>query len=391
MAVARIMRTLGAWLGRSLLLLGLVYLTFALFEGISSTLLFGERLLRSSRKAQRYYHADEDKRHSQYDSTLGWVGSPNRSLPDLYGDGRYLRTDSHGFRTDEEISPDIPEDRVRAICTGDSFAFGQGVANNRTWCHLLSALEPTLQTVNMGQRGYGVDQAYLWYRRDGVPLDHQLLLFSFIDADFGRMGRKAHHGYGKPVLRLEDGELTVHNTPVPDFQGKDPLKARVRVALTQLRAVELGRRLVDRSPLADKVTLSPGLGQVVEKLIHDLDSSCRERSVALILIWLPVKREIDAPDLKWRIQVQEMAESLDIPFVDLSVPVRELPRLHAEGFFIRATDGENLEAAGHYNEKGNEWVAQELHSRLLQLEEVQELLLRSNDSSTVATTVVDQK
>ncbi len=74
---------------------------------------------------------------------------------------------------------------------------------------------PPLQTVNMGQGGYGVDQDYLWYKRDGVKLDANMLVFAVIAQDFFRMASDNFIGYGKPVLRARDGALVTENVPVP--------------------------------------------------------------------------------------------------------------------------------------------------------------------------------
>ncbi len=378
-SVHRVLRRIGSWLGRTLVLLGLVFLTFTLVEGLSSMVLFGGKLWRSGQHGLRYYRLATENRHIQFDPVLGWVGMPQRYLPDLYGEGKYLRTDSHGFRSDIEITPAVPADRVRVICTGDSFAFGQGVANNRTWCHLLSVLEPGWETVNMGQRGYGVDQAFLWYRRDGRELEHQLLLFSFIGGDFNRMKRRAHHGYGKPVLRLENGEIVVENTPVPASGGWTHWVSRVAVAATSLRSVELGRRLFDRSPLAGRSDDSQAVEDVAAAVLRELAQGARDRNIVPALIWLPVEREIDSEDVRWRPWVEEQAARLEIPFIDLSVPLRALPQQQARRLFIAENDGEHIDSAGHYSEEGNKWAATAIHARLTALESVREILGNRSD------------
>lgn len=384
MSVHRILPRIGTWLGRGLIFLGLVFLTFSLVEGLSSMVLFGGKLWRSGQQGLRYYRLAAEHRHIQYDSGLGWVGMPQRYLPDLYGEGKYLRTDSHGFRSDLEITPAVPADRVRAICTGDSFAFGQGVANDRTWCHLLSVLEPGLETVNMGQRGYGVDQAFLWYRRDGRELEHQMLLFSFIGGDFNRMKRRAHHGYGKPVLRLENGEIVVENTPVPASGGLTHWVSRVAVAAASLRSVELGRRLFDRSPLAGRSDDSQAVEEVAAAVLRELAQGSRTRNIALVLIWLPVDREIDSEDVRWRPWVEEQAARLEIPFIDLSAPLRALPPHEARRLFIAEDDAEHLDSAGHYSEEGNAWAAAAIHERLTALETVRAVLASRSDRGTPA-------
>ena len=44
-------------------------------------------------------------------------------------------------------------------------------------------LDPRFESVNMRQGGYGLDQAYLWYQRDGTRLAHDVHIFAFIFDD----------------------------------------------------------------------------------------------------------------------------------------------------------------------------------------------------------------
>ena len=67
----------------------------------------------------------------------------------------------------------------KKISSGDSFTLGYGVNNEETWPTAFSKLDERFETINMGQGGYGVDQSYLWYKRDGLEFDHQIHLFAF--------------------------------------------------------------------------------------------------------------------------------------------------------------------------------------------------------------------
>ncbi len=162
--------------------------------------------------------------HARYDAELGWVNLPSVDLPDVWGPGAGVRTNSQGIRARTEFEARVAPGRIRALCSGDSFAFGEGSGDLDTWCHLLTVLDDRLETVNLGQPGYGVGQSYLRYLRDGAPLDHQIHLFTFVDGDFDRAGRRSHYGYARPLLRLVGDELEVDNVPVPrvDRAGVGP-------------------------------------------------------------------------------------------------------------------------------------------------------------------------
>ena len=64
-----------------------------------------------------------------------------------------------------------------------------------------------LETVNLGQGGYGVDRAYLWYKRNETNLEHDIVVLAFISDDSWRMESDTFFGYGKPYLTIRDGEL----------------------------------------------------------------------------------------------------------------------------------------------------------------------------------------
>ncbi len=128
-----------------------------------------------------------ERRHVVYDPELGWVNDRNVRLDDVYTPGIGLRTNSQGFRSAADFSPDVPPGKIRLICSGDSFTLGFGVGDRDTWCDILTRIDTRLETINMGQAGYGLDQAYLWYRRDGLALDHQIHVLAFITDDFPRM------------------------------------------------------------------------------------------------------------------------------------------------------------------------------------------------------------
>jgi hypothetical protein len=185
-----------------------IVLLFALLEGAASLLLTGVEIIRTD--------AVPEHQHAEHDPLLGWVNLPNVHLPDIYGPGVAVRTNSQRFRSDRDFTTAVPAGRTRIICSGDSFTFGYGVDNADTWCERLVALDPRLETVNMGLGGYGVDQAYLWYMRDGTPLDHDLHLFVFLTDDFRRMRSDRFMGYGKPFLDVRDDSLVVANLPVPN-------------------------------------------------------------------------------------------------------------------------------------------------------------------------------
>lgn len=334
-----------------------------LVEGVSSVVYIAVRLFRDRALAE--------ERYTRYDPDLGWVSEPGTHIPDMYGPGVFLRIGAQGFRGERSYGRTVPPGLRRVVCSGDSYTFGYGVDDDHTWCHLLTRLIPGLETVNMGQGGYGIDQAFLWYRRDGVPIEHQAQLFAFVTDDFNRMQSDRFIGYGKPLLRMQKGALAVTNMPVPrprflltwlaGHRGHFEMLASVRLA--RAVASELGG---DAPPPAG----GDGTPQAVAAAIfRELRALHRARGSRLALVYLPTPADVRGCESDgWRRFTAEEARRLGIPFLDLVEAIRELPPAETDRFFLQGGGGgPYFGAAGHYTEKGNDWVARRIAARAAEL------------------------
>jgi hypothetical protein len=299
-----------------------------------------------------------ERRHTQYDPLLGWINIPSIYVPDMYGPGVSLRINRQGFRNAREFPRAVPPGRVRVVCSGDSFTLGYGVAGDQTWCERLTQLDARLETVNMGQGGYGVDQAYLWYKRDGGRIDHQAQLFAFIIDDFARARSTTTSGHGKPLLTVDGEALAVTNVPVPG-----PTSPALR------RLIELARglhtmRLADAIPLDGAEAGVDATLEMVGYLLADLQRINRERSSRLILVRLPTEDDLREPDAVWSPAVEQRARALGIPYIDLLDDFQRLTPSEAATLFIPAGQMIYEGHEGHYTVAGNELVAQLLDAKL---------------------------
>ncbi len=108
----------------------------------------------------------------QHDAMLGWTLRPGfrSELATVGLDGR---------RRD----PERPEPRasaVRLAAFGDSFTFGGDVADRHAYPEVLARMEPWLAIENFGVPGYGLDQAFLRYQRDGRRTPPQIVVIGFL-------------------------------------------------------------------------------------------------------------------------------------------------------------------------------------------------------------------
>lgn len=329
-----------------------------LAEGGSSLFLFVWDAATSTQVAER--------RHTTYDPELGWVNVPGVHVPGMYGPGIDLTTNARGFRGKEEIEREVPGGKRRVICAGDSFTLGYGVRDEDTWCAKLAAADAGWQPVNMGQGGYGVDQAYLWYRRDAADIAHDVLVFALITDDFRRMKHDSFVGYGKPVLEVDEaGALAVRNVPVPSRAYAAPWVTRNVKYLKQLRSVELLRRGLVKlgvAPAASDGAPAPEreaeTRRVAAAVFAELARLTRERGASLVLVYLPTEQD-HAGDAsrEWRALVAAEAERLGVGFVDAVAELKKLSAEDARRLYIPEGALDYPGAAGHFNEAGNEYAA----------------------------------
>lgn len=359
--------------GKRVLFFLIVNVVFLLaIEGLASSIVVAYR-------AAKRLPTLAERVHTRYDPELGWVNVPDLSIPDMYGPGISLRTNAQGFRNDRPFPTAVPSGRVRIVCSGDSFTLGYGVANDDAWCNSLAAIDSRIESVNMGQAGYGVDQSYLWYRRDGLKIDHDIHVFAFIGYDFERMRHDRFSGYGKPVLVLDHERLAVRNVPVPRRSALATTLSHLAREAANFRTVELIRRVVVGSPpppggvpgavpdAADRDALRP----VVEKLFESLHDLHAQRGRTLVLVYLPVQEEYapGEPD-PWRTFVHEAAARQGIPLIDLVPDLQAVSGAEAETFFIKPGEVRYGDAAGHYTLRGNQFVARALYRKLLAIDGV---------------------
>lgn len=345
----------------TVLTLTLTVLLLALIEGMASLALFMSEFATTGKIADRV--------HSQHDSGLGWINVPNLNLTDFYGPGKHLRTNSRGFRSDVDFAPEEPPNRIRVVCSGDSFTLGYGVANEEAWCQRLGQIEPVLETVNMGQSGYGFGQAYLLYMRDGVKVAHSVHIFAFITGDFSRMRGDRFMGYPKPLLRVEADELVATGVPVPQPSPFSTWIAPKVPSIRRLRLMQLSRKLLNRTSRSAEtmawLSPDPTSTEVVERILLNLVHAKRDEESVLLLIQIPVQDELAGHGSveayrAWRAFMVDAAERIDFEYVDMnevfgSLTVEERDRLYIQADASRYSGG-----GGHLTPYGNEVVAQTL-------------------------------
>jgi hypothetical protein len=311
-----------------------------------------------------------ERQHTEYDEELGWINLPNIFIEDMYSREDPLTTNSQRYRNKNDFSPQVPAGKIRIVCSGDSFTLGFGVDDDHTWCQQLATLNDGLETVNMGQGGYGVDQAYLWYRRDQAKLEHDIVLFAFISDDFLRMESDTFMGYGRPYLTVRDGELSQENYPVPR-RSYDASWLTVNLHMWQELATFkfLRKNFGKYLPAEDQGFVTKDhshTDDVVAKIYASLQDISRARERLAILVYLPTRGDYEeSNDIRWRHRVQAQASQHGYLFIDVAKEMLTLPRHEFEKMFRKG---------GHYTDEGNRYVAGIIYDRLSDYPELAPIL-----------------
>jgi len=342
--------------------IGFKLLVLAVVFGVGG--LLAEGLLSLALSVEIAVNSESLQNHCVHDPDLGWAHTPSQSFPDLYGSGIGLTTNSQRLRADRDYTPAVPDGRYRVVCLGDSFTMGYGVADDETYEAQLQALDPQLEVVNMGMGGYGIDQCYLWYLRDGERLETDLLLFVVIRDNFYRMLTSRFAGYfPKPTLALAGDTLTAQGVPVPDTMGSTRNFVR-RI----WRATAFNRGLRSDSPLrtprqrgyerpaATFAGADKPFAPLAEAVFAELARISKERGQAFAVAYLPDLRDLASPDstdfTEW---LGGILAQHDIAWVDLTQPFRALTPSARSTHYL---------PDGHFTVLGNRVVAETIDSEL---------------------------
>jgi lysophospholipase L1-like esterase len=123
-----------------------------------------------------------------------------------------LKIDAHGLRSTGAPPAGAPSGPILAV--GDSYTFGEDVADEETWPAQLQRLTGR-RVLNGGVAGYGFDQVVL--RAESLAAIHRpsAILVGAIAADIERTEMRRLWRKDKPWFAVVDGQLELRGVPVP--------------------------------------------------------------------------------------------------------------------------------------------------------------------------------
>lgn len=166
------------------------------------------------------YVSPERDRFWKYDPLLGWAHEPGY-------EGNFeteqfrtaVRINEKGLR-DRSHSYEREGDARRVLVLGDSFAWGYGVEESERFSQLLER-DLGVEVINAGVSGYSTDQELLWYQKEGIKYETDLVILVLTGNDVGDNNRQlVNNIYYKPRFVFKDGQLVPTGYPVPQTSSR---------------------------------------------------------------------------------------------------------------------------------------------------------------------------
>ena len=217
--------------------------------------------------------------------TRGWALTPFLHERDAFG-SKLLTTNSQGIRGAGDSDDEIPH-RYRILVFGDSFTFGEEVADDETYSAALGRAVPDAQVLNLGVHGYGHDQMLLYLQEAGRRYRPDLVVLGFLPYDMER-NLLGFRDFAKPYFVLRGGRLQLEGTPVPradEVLAREPYRSKF---------LDLLGILVDRG-LWISGAKERSMKGITVALLDAFRESARSVGAQCLFAYLPVWHDLDPP------------------------------------------------------------------------------------------------
>ena len=164
--------------------------------------------------------------YMKYDEHLGWTAEPRSTK---HHKNSHLEFDviyqinNQGFRG-PAYEKAKPAGIYRIMILGDSNGFGWGIPEDKHFATLLQGQLKNVQVLNLSLSGYGTDQQYLRFVKEGMAYKPDLVIVQVTPNDFDEIQYPFFNQKPKPQFLITDkGALKLVNVPV------EPIGPRYKV------------------------------------------------------------------------------------------------------------------------------------------------------------------
>jgi hypothetical protein len=175
----------------------------------------------------------------------GWVDSTTR-------------INALGLRSERDYAPVPAPGTLRIAAFGDSFVYGNEVSGPDTWASYIEQSDSTIEVLNYGVGGYGVDQAFLRYQLEAHAMNPHMVIIGFATDDLRRLVNVYRRFLSvdeiplfKPRYTLEADSLRLIPNPVHSVEQYRNLVANPRSVRELGGADQWYEPLVYQNPLHD--------------------------------------------------------------------------------------------------------------------------------------------
>lgn len=171
---------------------------------------------------------------SIHNPIMGWGIKPYGVWQETY------RANSKGIRGNREYPVDPPDGIIRISTFGDSFTHCDDVKNEDTWQEQLSSADPRLEVLNFGVGGYGLDQAFLRYKEEGITYHSHIVFIGFMDENIKRLVNIYRPFYypgiplTKPRFCIQGDNLVLLQNPLARLNDSRMLLSKPKEILDKL-------------------------------------------------------------------------------------------------------------------------------------------------------------
>lgn len=308
----------------------------------------------------RHFYIERQKfyKRDRYDSTLGWMPKPRMrqslNLPGDYRGNKRLTTNALGFRGKVDYSPQKDPARTRIMMLGDSNTFGDEVGDEGAYPYFLQQLLPQTEILNFGVHAYGHDQMLILWKKYGLGYDPDIVVLGFVSEDLLR-NQLSFRDFAKPKFELEDGRLTLTNTPVPSPEEV------LRDEWWHPKIVDLLRMMAYRIRYLRDPSLPDRFDELSTAILDELVRSVRESGARPLFLYIPTPCFLLGPEADPKLL--ERAEKAFFAYCSRA----GIACHSAQDELRRETTSwtEPLRTGGHWDARGNAALARALASYLV--------------------------
>jgi hypothetical protein len=242
---------------------------------------------------------DEKYRFCRFDHELGWAPVENVTYAKK---GFLVHQNQFGLRAPDDIQLKNTSGRKRVLVLGDSYVWGVGATQEE----LFTAREVYRtddELINGGVSGYGTDQEYLFYLREGQKFDVDQVVLAFtLYNDVENNLNSRQYSYLKPYFTLNAGQLVLHNDHVRYSMVENLFRTMKRESrffdLCNEGVHGLIRTLLRKhqKPLEADVVVSDADRKGIEltlAILKKLNEAVEARKAKLLVVFIPYKPRIE--------------------------------------------------------------------------------------------------